>query len=99
MLTDLQIFSDGVYPPSATSRTISFSISNYIAFGINLIHFFYEKKDGATGSSIVCLLLRSPVTPFDSANFRKNANCFEECEVFGNGMCELVLSAIQEGRK
>ena len=25
---DLQIFSGGVYPPSATSRTISFSISN-----------------------------------------------------------------------
>ena len=28
MLFDLQIFSGGVYPPSATSRTISFSISN-----------------------------------------------------------------------
>ena len=27
------------------------------------------------------LLLRSPVTPFDSANFTKNANCFEECSV------------------
>ena len=25
----------------------------------------------------------------------KNANCFEECNVFGNGKCE--LSAIQEG--
>ena len=28
VLLDLQIFSGGVYPPSATSRTISFSISN-----------------------------------------------------------------------
>ena len=28
VLFDLQIFSGGVYPPSATSRTISFSISN-----------------------------------------------------------------------
>ena len=43
------------------------------------------------------LLLLSPVTPFDScANFTKNANCFEECNVFGNGKCE--LSAIQDGR-
>ena len=33
MLFELQIFSGGVYPPSATSRTISFSISN--SFGIN----------------------------------------------------------------
>ena len=42
------------------------------------------------------LLLRTPVTPFDSANFAKNANCFEECNVFGNGKCE--LSAKQERR-
>ena len=43
VLFDLQIFSGGVYPPSATSRTISFS--GPIIFGINLIHFFDEKKD------------------------------------------------------
>ena len=49
---DLQIFSGGVYPPSATSRAISFSIP--IVFGINLIHFFDEKKDGAAGNLIVC---------------------------------------------
>ena len=42
------------------------------------------------------LLLRTLVTPFDSANFTKNANCFEECHVFGNGECE--LSANQERR-
>ena len=42
------------------------------------------------------LLLRTPVTPFDSANFAKNANCLEECNVFGNGKCE--ISANQDGR-
>ena len=30
VLFDLQIFSGGVYPPSATSRTISLSISNIV---------------------------------------------------------------------
>ena len=37
-------------------------------------------------------VLRFPITPFDrgktiakSANFTKNANCFEECNVLGNG--------------
>ena len=42
------------------------------------------------------LLLRTPVTPFDSANFTKNANCSEEWNVFGNGKCE--ISANQERR-
>ena len=42
------------------------------------------------------LLLRTPVTPFDSASFTKNANCSEEWNVFGNGNCE--LSANQERR-
>ena len=46
-------------------------------------------------------VLRSPVTPFDrgktkSVNFTKYGNCFEECNVFGNGKCE--LSAIQKGK-
>ena len=117
-----------------------------IVFGINLIHFFDEKKDGAAGNSIVqqqssssssnrfiehdvstrklgnvvfnktiagrrrtlllnvkparmsvkirlfVSVLRTPVTPFDSANFAKSANCFEECNVFGNGKCELDQS-------
>ena len=66
-----------------------------IVFGINLIHFFDEKKDGAAGNLIVCLVLRSPVTLFDRSK-TKNANCFEERNVFGNGKCE--LSALQEGR-
>ena len=59
MLFDLQIFSGGVYSPSAPSRTISFSISNS-SFGINLIHFFdffddKEERYRAAGNSIVCL--------------------------------------------
>ena len=41
-------------------------------------------------------VLRSPVTPFDRSK-TKNAKCFEECNVFGNGKCELCT--IQEGRK
>ena len=48
----MQIFSGGVYPPSAASRTISFLFP--IVFGINLTHFFDEKKDGAAGNPIVC---------------------------------------------
>ena len=40
-------------------------------------------------------VLWSPVTPLDRSK-RKNGNGFEECNVFGNGKCE--LSAIQEGR-
>ena len=43
-------------------------------------------------------VLRSPVTPFDrgktkSANFTKNANCFEECSV-GQGLrgCNELLN-------
>ena len=40
-------------------------------------------------------VLRSDVTPFDRSK-SKNANCFEERNVFANGKCE--LSAIYEGR-
>ena len=96
MLFDLQIFLGGVYSPSATSRTISFSISN--SFGINLIHFFdffddKEERCSRKFDRLLCCFDRLSITPFDSA---KNANCFEKCDVFGNGKCE--LSAIQEGR-
>ena len=41
-------------------------------------------------------VLRSSVTPFDRSK-PENLNCFEECNVFGNGKCE--LGAIQEGRE
>ena len=34
------------------------------------------------------LVLRSPVMPFDRSK-TKNANSFEECNIFGNGKCEL----------
>ena len=69
-----------------------------IVFGITLIHFFDffdKKKNGqAAGNSIVSFAVSIPChAPFDSA---KNANCFEECNVFGNRKCE--LNAIEEGR-
>ena len=34
------------------------------------------------------LLLRTPVKPFDCAIFTTKANCFEECNVYGNGKCD-----------
>ena len=43
MLFDLQIFSGGVYPPSGTSRTISFLFP--IVFGINA---YYRKRRSAS---------------------------------------------------
>ena len=58
-------------------------------FGINLIHFFDEKKDGAAGNSIVfffrCL---DPLSRHLTVRILRR-NCFEECNVFGNGKCEL----------
>ena len=42
------------------------------------------------------LLVRTPVTPFDSASFAKNANSLEESNVFDNGKSE--LSANKEKR-
>ena len=69
-----------------------------IVFGINLIHFFdfFDEKEERCNRKFDRLLScfePLSITPFDSA---KNANCFEKCNVFGNGKCE--LSAIQEGR-
>ena len=88
-------FSQVVFIPRAQPPAQSLFLFPII-FGINLIHFFVEKKDGAAGNLIVCFAASNPVTSFDSANFTKNANCFEECNVFGNGKCE--LSANQAGR-
>ena len=67
-----------------------------IVFSINLIHFFDENKDSAAVNSFICFGASMPchAINFDrgktkSANFTKNGNCFEECNVFGNGKCEL----------
>ena len=38
-------------------------------FGINLIYFFDEKKDGAAGIQSFVLLLRAPVTPIMTVRF------------------------------
>ena len=59
-----------------------------IVFGINLIHFFDEKKDGAAGNSIVvfgaaipCHAIWQRWNDREECEFYKNANCFEECNV------------------
>ena len=56
--TDLRFsicrFSQVVFIPRAQPHAQSLFLFPII-FGINLIHFFDEKKDGAAGSSIVCL--------------------------------------------
>ena len=103
VLFDLQIFS-GVFIPRAQPHAQSLFLFPFffawydwrlpttslclfrMVFGIKLIHFFDEKKDGAAGSFVS--VLRSPVTPFHRSK-TKNANCFEERNVFGNGKCEL----------
>ena len=65
-----------------------------IVFGINLIHFFDEKKDGAAGNSIVFFfLVLRPLSGHLTEAKRRIGSCFEECTFFGNGKCE--LSAIQ----
>ena len=47
-----------------------------IVFGINLIHFFDEKKDGAAGNSIVCFAASIPCHVIWQCEF------YEECELF-----------------
>ena len=60
VLFDLQIFSGGVYSPSATSRTISFSISN--SFWYLFFQFFRRERRTVQPKIRSCaLLLRSPV--------------------------------------
>ena len=81
VLFDLPIFSGDVYPQSVTSRTISFFVFP-IVFGINLIHFFYEKEESAAGNSIVCFGASIPCHAICQKRWTRNANCFEECNVF-----------------
>ena len=94
MLFDLQIFSGGVIPQAQPHAQSLFLFP--IVFGINLFHFFdfFDEKEERCRKFDRLLSCFDPlsITPFDSA---KNANCFEKCNVFGNGKCE--LSAIQEG--
>ena len=49
VLCDLQIFSGGVYPPSATSRTISFSISNSFWYYTNIMRCPLNFTDSFSG--------------------------------------------------
>ena len=87
-------FSQVVFIPRAQPHAQSLFLFP-IVFGINLIHVFDEKKNGTAGNSIVCFGASIPCQTIGEKQ-TKNGNCFEECNVFGNGKCE--LSAIQEGR-
>ena len=87
-------FSQVVFFPRAQPHAQSLFLFP-IVFGINLIHFSMRKRTVQPEIRSFVSVLRSPVTPFDRRKM-KNANCFWECNVFGNGECE--RSAIQEGR-
>ena len=87
-------FSEVVFIPRAQPHAQSLFLFPLV-YGINLIHVFDEKKDGAAGNSIVCFGASIPCHAIWQKQ-TKNANCFEERNVFGNGKCE--LSALQEGR-
>ena len=67
-----------------------------MVFGINLIDFSMRRRTVQPEIRLFVSVLRSPVTPFDRSK-AKDANCFEEWNVFGTGKCE--LSAIPEGRR
>ena len=67
-----------------------------IVFGINLIHFFDEKKDGAAGNLIVCFGASILSRHLTEAKVNEEWELFRRVQRFGNGKCE--LSAIQEGR-
>ena len=87
-------FSQVVFIPQAKPHAQSLFLFP-IVFGINLIHFFdfFDEKEERCSRKFDRLLCCSDplsFTPFDSA---KNANCFERCNVFGSGKCE--LSTIQ----
>ena len=71
---------------------------SFVSRSLHTIHFFdffddKEERCSRKFDRLLCCFDRLSITPCDSA---KNANCFEKCNVFGNGKCE--LSAIQEGK-
>ena len=90
-------FSQVVFIPQAQPHAQSLFLFP-IVFGINLIHFFdfFDEKEERCSRKfdrVLCCFDPLSITPFDSA---KNTNCFEKCNVFGNGKCE--LSAFQKVR-
>ena len=91
-------FSQVVFIPQAQPHAQSLFLFP-IVFGINLIHFFdFFRRERRTvqpeiRSCALCCFDPLSITPFDSA---KNTDCFEKCNVFGNGKCE--LSAFQKVR-
>ena len=90
-------FSQVVFIPQAQPHAQSLFLFP-IVFGINLIHFFdfvdeKEERCSRKLDRVLCCFDPLSITPFDSA---KNTNCFEKCNVFSNGKCE--LSAFQKVR-
>ena len=68
MLCDLQIFSGGVYPPSTTSRTISFLFR--IIFGIKF-NFFFLTKVGLVLRLVLRAVRLSPTRDTDNLGENK----------------------------
>ena len=68
-------FSQVVFIPRAQPHAQSLFLFP-IAFGINLIHFFNEKKDSWAGNSIVCFAASIPCHAIWQCEF------YEECELF-----------------
>ena len=90
-------FSQVVFIPQAQPHAQSLFLFP-IVFCINLIHFFdffneKEERCSRKFDRVLCCFDPLSITPLDSA---ENTNCFEKCNVFGNGKCE--LSAFQKVR-
>ena len=75
MLFDLQIFSRDVYPRAQPHAQSLFLFP--IVFGINLIHLFNGKKDGAAGNSIVCF-----AASISCHAIWQLCEFYEECKLF-----------------
>ena len=69
-------FSQVVFIPWAQPHAQSLFLLP-IVFGINLIQFFDEKKDGATGNSVGCLAASIPCHAI-----WQGCEFYEECELF-----------------
>ena len=80
----------------SSERNLTHNLFFLFPIGLVLIRFILSMRRRTVQPEIRSFVSvpRSPVKPFDrgktkSANFTKNRNCFEECNVFGNGKCEL----------
>ena len=74
-------FSQVVFFPRAQPHAQSLFLFP-IVFGISLIHFFNEKKDGATGNSIVCLAASIPSHAIWQCEFYDEWKLFRRVQCF-----------------